>query len=108
VIEGEAAIAEELPLTQAGLNVTWTSDLQPFRTRKVRILNGAHTMMALAAYLAGLDTVRQSMEDPVLGAFVRRGSSTRSCPFFRCPRKRRGPSPRTSWSGWPIRSSSIT
>jgi tagaturonate reductase len=73
VIEGGAEIARELPLTQAGLNVVWTPDLQPFRTRKVRILNGAHTMMALAAFLAGLDTVRECVEDPVLGAYVRRG-----------------------------------
>lgn len=73
VIEGDAEIAEELPLTQAGLNVIWTPDLQPFRTRKVRILNGAHTMMALAAHLADLDTVRQCMEDPLLGRYVRRG-----------------------------------
>jgi tagaturonate reductase len=85
VIEGDAAIAEELPLTQAGLNVIWTPDLQPFRTRKVRILNGAHTMMALAAYLAGLDTVRQSMEDPVLGAFVRRGVFDEILPLLPLP-----------------------
>ena len=73
VIEGDAAVAKELPLHEAGLNVVWTHDLQPFRTRKVRILNGAHTMTALPAYLDGLDTVRQCVEDPVFGAYVRRG-----------------------------------
>ena len=85
VIEGDAEIAEELPLTQAGLNVVWTSDLQPFRTRKVRILNGAHTMMALAAYLAGLDTVRECIEDPVLGAYVRRGVFDEILPLLPMP-----------------------
>jgi tagaturonate reductase len=85
VIEGDAAVADELPLTQAGLNVIWTPDLQPFRTRKVRILNGAHTMMALAAYLADLNTVRQCMEDPVLGAYVRRGVFEEILPLLPLP-----------------------
>ncbi len=43
VIEGPARLARELPLDKAGLNVIWTDDLTPYRTRKVRILNGAHT-----------------------------------------------------------------
>ncbi len=73
VIEGDARFAEELPLTQAGLNAVWTNDLRPYRTRKVRILNGAHTMSALAAYLMGLETVRECVEDPLFGRYVRRG-----------------------------------
>jgi tagaturonate reductase len=85
VIEGDAEVAKELPLTQAGLNVVWTSDLQPFRTRKVRILNGAHTMMALAAFLAGLDTVRECIEDPILGAYVRRGVFDEILPLLPSP-----------------------
>lgn len=85
VIEGDATIAKELPLTQAGLNVVWTSDLQPFRTRKVRILNGAHTMMALAAYLAGLDTVRECVDDPILGRYVRRGIFDEILPLLSLP-----------------------
>lgn len=70
VIEGPKHLAEELPFTQAGLNVVWTDDLTPYRTRKVRVLNGAHTASVLAAYLAGLDTVRDMVEDPVFGKFV--------------------------------------
>ena len=85
VIEGDARIAEELPLTAAGLDVIWTADLQPFRTRKVRILNGAHTMSALPAYLAGLDTVRQCVEDPVFGAYLRRGIFEEILPLLPLP-----------------------
>jgi tagaturonate reductase len=85
VIEGDAEVAKELPLTQAGLNVMWTPDLQPFRTRKVRILNGAHTMSALPAYLAGLDTVRQCVEDPVFGVYVRRGIFDEILPLLQLP-----------------------
>jgi tagaturonate reductase len=72
VIEGDSRVAEELPLTRAGLEVTWTNDLAPYRTRKVAILNGAHTMSALAAFLAGLETVRECVEDPEFGALMRR------------------------------------
>lgn len=72
VIEGPKHLADELPFTKAGLNVVWTDDLAPYRTRKVRFLNGAHTSSVLAAFLAGLDTVRDMVEDPVFGAFVRR------------------------------------
>lgn len=72
VIEGPKHLADELPFTKAGLNVVWTDDLTPYRTRKVRVLNGAHTSSVLGAYLAGLDTVRDMVEDPVFGQFVQR------------------------------------
>ncbi|MDR2177429.1 MAG: tagaturonate reductase [Treponema sp.] len=62
----------EFPLEEAGLNVVWTSNLEFYRTRKVRILNGAHSSIALAASLYGLDTVDQCMTDPVLHKFTRR------------------------------------
>ncbi len=70
VIEAPEKIAEELPLHKAGLGVVWTDDLQPYRTRKVRILNGAHTASALAAYCAGLDTVREMTEDAVVSKYL--------------------------------------
>lgn len=72
VIEGPKHLSDELPLAKAGLNVIWTDDLTPYRTRKVRVLNGAHTSSVLGAYLGGIDTVRDMVEDPVFGAFVRK------------------------------------
>ncbi len=72
VIEGAAKFSEELPLHKAGLNVVWTEDMTPFRTRKVRILNGAHTSSVLAAFLGGVDTVGEMMDDAVFGRFIRR------------------------------------
>jgi tagaturonate reductase len=71
VIEGPAEIEAELPFRRAGLNVIWTDDLTPYRDRKVRVLNGAHTGAVLAAFTAGADTVREMMEDPLLGSYVR-------------------------------------
>ncbi len=85
VIEGPQAIAGEFPLHQAGLNVIWTDDLQPYRTRKVRILNGAHTASALAAYCAGLDTVTQMIEDPVVSRYLNRVMFEEIVPFVPLP-----------------------
>lgn len=57
---------DELPFNKAGLNVVWTDDMSFYRTRKVRILNGAHTMSVLAAYQAGLNTVQDCIADKAL------------------------------------------
>ena len=72
VLEGPAELAAELPFARAGLNVIWTDDLTPYRSRKVRVLNGGHTSSVLAAYAAGVDTVREMCDDPLLGKFLRR------------------------------------
>ena len=89
VIQGPAALADELPLHKAGLNVVWTDDLRPYRTRKVRILNGAHTATALAAFCAGLDTVQQMTEDPVVSAFLRQVMFNEIVPFVPLPEAER-------------------
>ncbi|MGH0054581.1 MAG: tagaturonate reductase [Sphaerochaetaceae bacterium] len=57
---------DELPFNKAGLNVIWTDDMSFYRTRKVRILNGAHTMSVLAAYQAGHTTVQDCIADKQL------------------------------------------
>jgi len=70
VIEAPADVAEALPLAEAGANVVWTNDIRPYRERKVRLLNGTHTATALAAFLAGLDTVFEMVEDPLFQRVV--------------------------------------
>ena len=89
VIEGPVALAEEFPLHKAGLDVVWTNDLQPYRTRKVRILNGAHTASALAAFSGGLDTVQQMTEDPVLSGYLKRVMFDEIVPFVPLPEAER-------------------
>lgn len=71
-IEAPAAIREEWPLDKIGLNIIYTDDLTPYRASKVRILNGAHTAMVPVGYLYGLTTVRETVEHPVMGAFVKK------------------------------------
>ena len=71
VIQGPEFLKEELPFHKCGLNVLFVKDVAPYRTRKVRILNGAHTSLVPAAYLLGVETVREAVEHPLLGAFLR-------------------------------------
>ena len=47
-----------------------TPDISPYKKRKVRILNGAHTGFVLGAYLAGEDIVRDCMNDEVIKGFM--------------------------------------
>ena len=89
VIEGPAAIAEELPLHKAGLDVVWTNDLQPYRTRKVRILNGAHTASSLAAFCAGLDSVQAMTDDAVVAKYLNQVMFDEIVPFVPLPEAER-------------------
>lgn len=72
VIEGNKAVEEKLPFAKAGLKdqVFVVPDMSPYKKRKVRILNGAHTGFVPGAYLAGKDIVRECMEDEVICGFM--------------------------------------
>ncbi|MBE7023432.1 MAG: tagaturonate reductase [Ruminococcaceae bacterium] len=71
VIEGPKSICDELPFDKTGLNIIITDNLERYRTRKVRILNGAHTSMIPYAMLEGVETVKDCMENEKLFAFVK-------------------------------------
>lgn len=71
-IEGDKALEDRLPFRKAGVNVHVVPDIAPYKKRKVRILNGAHTGFALGAYLAGKDIVRECMEDDGIREFMNR------------------------------------
>lgn len=66
VIESDKDISAKFPLDKAGLPVIFTNNQKPYRERKVRILNGAHTSTVLAGYLAGKNIVLECMKDPVI------------------------------------------
>ena len=70
VIESAKDISSELPLPDAGLPVIYTDNQKPYKQRKVRILNGAHTSFVLASYLMGNDIVRDSMNDDDVRNFM--------------------------------------
>lgn len=69
-IEGPEWLAEKLPFKAAGLNCPVVPDVMPYKKRKVRILNGAHTGFVLGAYLAGFDIVRDCMQDGAVRGFM--------------------------------------
>ena len=72
VIEGPQAIKEEFPFEKAGLPIMVVDDVTPYKQRKVRILNGAHTSFVLGAFRSGQDIVRDCMEDEVINAFMKK------------------------------------
>ncbi|MBR3359124.1 MAG: tagaturonate reductase [Solobacterium sp.] len=69
-IEGPEWLEEKLPFKKAGLNCPVVPDVTPYKKRKVRILNGAHTGFVLGAYLAGFDIVRECMENETVLNFM--------------------------------------
>ena len=72
VIEGDTKLNDILPFRRAGLedHVFVTPDMSPYKKRKVRILNGAHTGFVLGAYLAGFDIVRDCMHDETILGYM--------------------------------------
>lgn len=70
VIEGPAWLAEELRLTNAGLNVKLVNDITPYKQRKVGVLNGGHTTMVPVALLAGLKEVGEAVDHPMVGRYL--------------------------------------
>ncbi|MEX2591754.1 MAG: tagaturonate reductase [Anditalea sp.] len=72
VIEGPESLEEDFPAGNIGLEVKFVKDLSPYRERKVRILNGAHTALVPLAYLHGLRTVKEAVEDGHIGGFLQK------------------------------------
>lgn len=68
VIEGD--FENEFPLKRAGINVVWTDHAAPYKKRKVRVLNGAHTSIVFPALLCGLETVGDCIADEQLNSYL--------------------------------------
>lgn len=72
IIQAPEQVQKEFLAPAAGLNVIFTDDITPYKKRKVRILNGLHTILVPVAYLYGIDAVRQAVEDDVCGRFLKK------------------------------------
>ncbi len=70
IIEGPEGLENRLPFKKAGVNVHVVPDVMPYKHRKVRILNGAHTGFVLGAYLSGQDIVRDCMQNATISGFM--------------------------------------
>ncbi|MBE6831794.1 MAG: tagaturonate reductase [Ruminococcaceae bacterium] len=87
VIESPKDISERLPFSKAGLPVVFTDNQKPYRERKVRILNGAHTSTVLAGYLMGKNIVRECMHDPLIRKFMEQVVLEEVVPTVKLPRE---------------------
>ncbi len=86
VIEGPQSIKNEFPVDVAGLPIIVVDDVTPYKQRKVRILNGAHTSFIMAAYLAGQDIVRDCMDDEVIKGFMNKTIYDEVIPTLELPK----------------------
>ena len=82
----EEALEQVLPLKRSGLNVVYTDDLDAFRERKVKLLNGAHTSMLFLSYLRGNNTVEDSLNDQVIADFLKTTLYDEVIPTIAMPR----------------------
>ncbi|BCG58289.1 tagaturonate reductase [Paenibacillus sp. URB8-2] len=71
IIETDGLVEDIIPFQKAGLHVRYVEDLQSYRLRKVRMLNGAHTLMAPLGILHGVQYVREAFEHDQFGPLVR-------------------------------------
>ncbi|MDE7440000.1 MAG: tagaturonate reductase [Clostridia bacterium] len=70
VLKKEPVVQKYLPADKTGLNVIFADDIHPYKQRKVKILNGSHTALVPVAYLCGIDTVGESMNDKTVSKYV--------------------------------------
>ena len=72
VIEGDDALRKRLEFAGSDPSIIVAPDIEPYRQRKIRLLNGAHSISVALALLAGCTTVRDAMVHPRIGPFIRR------------------------------------
>ena len=87
VIEGYKGLFDEIPFDKCGLNVILTDNLEMYRTRKVRILNGAHTSLVPYALLSGFDTVKSCIDDEGMLSHIKKCVYDEIIPTLDLPRE---------------------
>ena len=85
VIEGGEELKAKIPFDQIDENILVVENMQPYRTRKVRILNGAHTTMVPFSLLFGNETVKETVDHEFTGAFVREAIFNEIIPTLSLP-----------------------
>lgn len=86
-IEGPEWLNKELPFKESNLPVLITHDHKPYKKRKVRILNGAHTSMVLGAYLASQNIVRGCMDDDIIRDYMNKAIYDEIIPTIDLPKE---------------------
>ncbi len=86
VIQGPKAVEDVLCLKDTSLNIKVVDDIYPYKQRKVAILNGAHTAMVPLAYMAGLESVKETMSDELLSSYINKLIFTEIIPTLNLPK----------------------
>lgn len=69
-IEGDDRVKEVLSFAPADKGVIIEPDIEKYRELKLRLLNGTHTLSCGLAFLSGIQTVKDAMEDKQFGQFI--------------------------------------
>lgn len=69
-IEGDEKIKSILSFANADERVIIAPDITKYKELKLRLLNATHTMSCGLAFLSGLQTVKQAMEDQHFNAYI--------------------------------------
>ncbi|MCY0096320.1 mannitol dehydrogenase family protein [Hoeflea ulvae] len=69
----------------AAAGVEMVADVTPFEHMKLRMLNGTHSSLAYLGYLAGHETIAETVADPVFAGFAKRLWQEEIMPSFSPP-----------------------
>ena len=67
------------------VGVELVADVHPYETMKLRLLNGSHSTIAYLGYLAGYETVSDTMADPAFATLVRNLMDRETGPTLHMP-----------------------
>lgn len=75
MIEADEKAQSVIPFCRLDMGAKFVKSVAPYRERKVKILNGVHTMSVLAGYNAGFKIVRDMVCDKTFKAYIDKGLS---------------------------------
>jgi tagaturonate reductase len=80
-IEKKGSIADYIAEGKHNIEVVLTEDINYYKKRKVRVLNGSHTNLVPAGLWLGAETVYDSVKNPTLSCFLTTTLDTEIVPF---------------------------
>ena len=69
-IQGDETLRSRLGFAEGADDIVIAPDIGPYRIRKIRLLNGAHTLSVPVGLLAGCQTVLDNMTHPRVSNFI--------------------------------------
>ncbi|RZK42591.1 MAG: tagaturonate reductase [Pedobacter sp.] len=70
-IEGDEKVKQVLAFSQVDAGVVIAKDIEIYRELKVRLLNGTHTLSSGIAFLLGIDTVKNAMQNEQVKGYIK-------------------------------------